>query len=658
MNRLAVILFAVAVLLAHSLGIHQTGGGDYAAPYDFAHVAYRVARNLVREGTLAWNPGGPVVESYPSPSWVLVAAVAERLTIGPNQLTQWLGTLCALGSMVVLAQFSTKRLAGLIAPLLLAASGAAAAAGGSGTEVGLAMLLVTTAAFASETGRGGLFGLAGALLLWTRKEGALFLAAWFVLELLDRPRTDGARRRALRGGFSAVLVAFIVLLFLRRFATGGWISPFEQQLLRCDGHQIGLGIGYLEGYLLCSGSGLLVLVPCASLCLGLLPARGRRALVLALVWALVVAANGGDPLPFWNALVPVLPLVFLAIQEAIAAWLDRTPAHTALASLLLVASVTASFLVSRLPTDIGPLPLEAWHRAWMEPEPSLRAAYGRSLGRLGLAEEIRDVERLRVLGVYLRDRTAEPSTLLTFWPGAIGYLSRRTVYDMLGRATPLPGESRPRAWAGDDRVDLVAAFRRQADYAAPILGRLGEGQSPADMLHEWLERHDVAGDVDDRLFSLLEALGGYELVAVPVPLDSRQPRVTSQVPFLILRSRDKQEAPTLSLRPAGGGFEVVVHHHGNQQVADLTILARRADGRTWTMRPTGEFVPERVVARANLLLYPTGSLPIRLATGRVPAGLDALELVAQLHNPGTSIDVPLAAVGSPAALELEPSPPR
>ena len=655
MNRVAVILFALAILLAHSLAIHQTVDGDYAAPYDFAHVAYRVARNLVRDGSFAWNPGGALYESYPSPAWVLIAGIAERFYWGPNQLTQAVGTACVLITVVVLAQFSSKRLGGMIAPVLLAVSGAVAAAGGSGTEAGLSMLLLTAAVFGFERGKRSIFATACALLLWTRPEATVFVLLMLLLDLFDRPKdVFGVKRTAMGTAFGGPLVAWIVLLFLRRFATGNWLSPYEQHALDVNGERFSLGLDYLNGFFLCSGSGLLIVLPIFTLLLGKLTGTGRRALIIGMAWALLVASNGGDPLPFWNALVPVLPIFFLAIQESITGWLDRQPLTTIAFWAILVLSVASSLVVSRMPSDIGPLRFEPWHRAWMEPQPSLMRAYGRTHGRVGLFEEIRTVERLRTLGVYLRDRVEDTATLMTFWPGTIGYLSRKKVYDALGRATPLRSEDRPRSWRGHERIDLVSSFQEGADFAIPIVGTLHEGTSPADLLHTWLDRYDEVGDEDDRLLALLTSLAQYELLAVPVPLDSKNPRITAPTPFLVMRDRARGEAPSLSIRGRRDTFRILAEHESNQQVADLTITVECEDGSIWHMRPTGEFVSNQVAARANLLIFPSGTRPIRVAEGRIPAHLKAVKITARLHNPGTNPDVPLAAVGNPAQAILTP----
>ena len=152
MNRVTVVLLALALLLAHSLAIHQSTTGSLGPPYDIAHVAFRVARNLVHEGSATWLPAGTVVEAYPSPLWVGICYLAERFYASPITVTQVTGFACMLGAIFFVAQFSAKRLVGLVAPVLLAVSGCAAAAGASGTEAPLAMLLVTLAVLAFERG--------------------------------------------------------------------------------------------------------------------------------------------------------------------------------------------------------------------------------------------------------------------------------------------------------------------------------------------------------------------------------------------------------------------------------------------------------------------------------------------------------------------------
>ena len=56
MNRATALLLAMATLLAHALAVHRDEDGSFGQPYEVAHEAYHLGRNLVREGSLAWNP--------------------------------------------------------------------------------------------------------------------------------------------------------------------------------------------------------------------------------------------------------------------------------------------------------------------------------------------------------------------------------------------------------------------------------------------------------------------------------------------------------------------------------------------------------------------------------------------------------------------------
>ena len=60
MNRTIALFLALVVLLAHTLAIYSSESGALAPPYDFAHVAFRMARNVVQNGVFAWNAVPPM----------------------------------------------------------------------------------------------------------------------------------------------------------------------------------------------------------------------------------------------------------------------------------------------------------------------------------------------------------------------------------------------------------------------------------------------------------------------------------------------------------------------------------------------------------------------------------------------------------------------
>jgi hypothetical protein len=659
MNRITVIFLALAILLAHTLAIHQTPAGDLAAPYEMAHVAFRVGRNLVRHGVLAWNPEAASIEAYPSALWIAVSAFAESRYVSPTVVAQGLGFLCALGTVVVLTQFSPRRMSGLIAPILLAASGTAAAASASGTEAPLVMLLVTLAFLAFERRWKRTLGIALALLVSARPEGIPLVGVFFLLEFLDRPiDRDGLRGESLFTWYVPALLMTLGLSFFRHGLTGEWLSPYGRLFVDFSADRAILGLHYLESYVISSGAAFLLILPILAAFLRKLSGTGRRAFLLTIAWSILIALSGGDGLPFWNALAAVVPISLLSIQEALTGLMDWKPRIASLVASLLLFAIGASFLASKLPGNLGRIPLERYHRAWMQPCPEFAQTYERSLGRIGLLDEIREVERLRPLGVFLRDSVREPSSIATFWPGAIGYLSRKRVHDILGRAFPSPGERWSRSWRGEHKVDLVAAFDRRADYIVPITGSLGGNASASSFLRDWLRRYDTEGLSEERLLELLAAIQGYELISVPVPDRSHLPDTPSTTPFLLLRCKELGLTPTLEVEWDGDEFHVLAHHIGHRQVVDLEVSFFDEQGRELMMRPSGRWMPQgnsgvKVRARASLLLYETGPRLIELARGRLPRNATGGTVHAQLLNPDMRGDSPLTEVGLPARVEID-----
>jgi hypothetical protein len=653
MNRGTVVLLALAILLAHTFAIHQTPDGGFAAPYEIAHVAYRLGRNLVYEGAALWNPGGAPVESYPSPAWVLLSAAAARLYASPILFSQAVGLFGALVTLVVMAQFSPKRSAGLIAPILLAASGSTAAATLSGTEAAFAMLLVSSAFLAFERGWPRVLSLALAFLALTRPEGGCVLLFLLACEIVFRPRGEHARRPRRLGAYVVPLLVVVAGTLARRALTGHWLSPFSAPLLAFEPARWRLGAEYLASFVVSSGFGLLFLAVVLSLCAGRTSAMGLRALGLAATWWGVVVVSGGDELPFWNALVPALPLFFLGLQECLRTWMDERAGLARAVWPLLGVSVVAALLVSKVPGDIGPLRLEKPLERWQTPRGALAAAYPRPLARLGLLDEIRAVEHLRTLGVYLRDRIGADATILTAWPGAIGYLSRKEVLDLSGRVYPLAGYTRPFSWRGVTRVDVVASVTDDIEYIVPLVGALSSTSEPEDFLKSWLARYDLVGPTPLRRRELVRALSDFTLVSVPVPVASRRPNEPSDQPFPLLQRRAPGTLPRLELELEAGGLRVLARHEGHQMVVDLCVRARTPDGTELSLRPTGSWSDEGWLdARTSLLVFPTGTSSIRLLEAPVPEELRGSEVSAWLHNPGMHPEAPLARIGEVARGEL------
>ncbi len=258
MNRTAALLLALTTLLAHSLLIHQDSAGQFAAPYEAAHAAFRVARNLVHTGEAAWNPGALELEAVASPLWVFMCAIAERLYIPVTTFAQSLGILCMFATTVLAARFTPDRLVGVIAPFLLVVNDGIAAAGPGGTEVSLLTLLVTTAFLAHGRRRSRTLAVAASLLWLTRWEGGCVVIILLSFELMRILRGRAGPRFLL--AFVAPLVTGIVTLAIRFSKSGQLFSPPGSGIANGSPE---LGFPYLREFVLTSGTPLLVLIPIA-----------------------------------------------------------------------------------------------------------------------------------------------------------------------------------------------------------------------------------------------------------------------------------------------------------------------------------------------------------------------------------------------------------
>ena len=654
MNRTTVVFLALAILLAHALAIHQTPSGDFAPPYERAHVAFELGRGIVQGIPPTAGTETSWLNAYPSPTWVLFASLLERLYLFPTIWSQVFGILCALGTVVVLSEFSPKRLAGLIAPVLLASTGAAAAAGPSGTEAPLAMLLLTLAFLSFERGWRTPLLVSLVALGLTRPEGFACAIVFLLLERFDRPtglETDGDPRPR-RRMTAALLLSIAILLgsgVLRGLITGERLSPFARDLLEFDADQARLGLAWLAGFLRGTPGAVLLLLPILLVLARRAGGTGRRALAVFCGWAGLTVLAGGDELPMWNAIAPGLPLAFLSVQAEFRRWLDRRPHQAPLAWGLLLTTILLSLLASKLPGDFGPVPMERFLEEWMRPTGTLAEAYPRPLGRAGLLEETRGVERLRRVGIFLRDKVSEDARIGSFWPGAIGYLSRCRVFDLLGRRAPVPPATQTNAWSGRHRIDLVHSLEEPVDYLVLTLGT--PGVTFSEVLSRWLRAYDTIGDTEERRGEMREALSRYEIVSVPVPASEEDPAVSAEDPFLLLRSRELELDPSLELRLEGGGFTVLVQHRGQRQVVDLAVHAIADDGTRWSLRPTGEWTrEEEVSARTDLFLYDSGSREVRLLHAEFPPDLDHGAVTADLHSVGVPQSLTLARAGQGARL--------
>jgi hypothetical protein len=275
-------------------------------------------------------------------------------------------------------------------------------------------------------------------------------------------------------------------------------------------------------------------------------------------------------------------------------------------------------------------------RAWLSEE-RIERIFGHTPGRMGLVQRLADQERRRCAAIFVRDNLEPGARVATFWPGATAYISHEHVVDLSGRATIGP-RGRIVSDYGSLRVDVVDALASEPDFILPPIELVESEVSPERLARGWLRRYDALGEKQTRVTALAELLGRYELVAVPIPADSRAPQTPSRVPYTLLRHERLGTPTQLRVEVADGRVLVHAQHSGHQQVIDLVLERTNTDGTVMHMRPSGAFVADaRVHARSHLLLHASGRRWIRLID--VPLGeLESLSTLRAALVPPASFE--------------------
>lgn len=678
------LLMAMAVLLAHALAIHVDGFGEIAPAREAAHVAFRLARNWVHFDEVAWNLGEPVAWSaYPSPLWVVLSAVAERLYLPVTLFAQVIGILCALLTLGATARFSTDRVAGVIPPLLLVANATLAATAISGTEWAAVTLFLSAAWVGFERRRWVAVALCLPVLIALRPEGAPMFGFLFALSLYERlrPRKDQGEPAPL-WAFAPGLLAILLLMRIERFDGASLYVTWWQQLFTPDAGTLLDGVHSTRDALVAWVTPILIPFPVVALLCGRLSGHGTRALLMAAAWiALIILGGGSDP-AMHLALAPALPLLCIGLQQGILVALDtESRPMEVLAWSALVGVASAGAMASRFPADMGPLHLKEPITEWMTPKgPMPLAAYfpqdqigpnpaPAQQGRIALQAEIDHTITMRALGIFLRDHTPENLTIATAWPGATGYIAGIKPAQT-GELLPTPGNP-VRDLTG--RIPTMT-FPIQSPFRAREELDLGRLQG-ADLV--------ILGEIDPSLDVTLPPLPGmdepwanflrgpsdseptgkgllanYELVTVPLSTTGANYR-----PFHMLRKRTLEAQPQLRISLAEGKVRVELTSAPNcpepamPQILDLQIrLRKRGRNTPFFINPFGHVVmvpPRHVLARTDLYWQAGQQAVVRLIEfdlAEAHAICDFDSLRATLFNTGMRSSSPVAGAGPPVDL--------
>jgi hypothetical protein len=386
---------------------------------DDSFITFRYVRNLVSGHGLVWN-AGERVEGYTTFFWTVLLAFPALVGLDLEFSARVLGVVSGL-AMLLLAWRVSARISGpsasplipLVAVLLTAANSAIAYWSVSGMETPLftALLLGAVLAFLRERDRTFLWApILFLLVSLTRPEGTLLFGltvAFFALERLLRKQPVGETLRP--AGRLIGLYAIPFLLFMGwRLAYYGHMFPntyyakagFSVEYLTAGWAYFRL---FLTTYML---EGALLAVPVAFLLWKRRTAEVLYLMVVSLGYSAYVVSVGGDVLHAFRFFVPVLPLFYIFVQEALAG---------------------LTVLVSRSAAAGRWLPLAAGaflaYLTFTQPYAYIREKWSLEIGL---------VDKMTSTGRWLASVSDSSTVVAATTIGAIGYYSGVTLVDMLG----------------------------------------------------------------------------------------------------------------------------------------------------------------------------------------------------------------------------------
>jgi len=431
---------------------------------DDAFISFRYARNLVDGNGLTFNPGERV-EGFSNLLFVLLIAGLHAAGLDPVAAGRLIGLaagvllICVAYRLVLVAAGASARLFAGIAVAALACNAYVAVWSRGGLETTLyALLILCTALPLAARGctRRSFFwsSLAACALTLTRLEGVAVYALLLLWALaVSRERRSAGLRDLLPG--VGVYITALALMTLWRFAYYGELVP--NTFFTKSGFTLNhawRGIVYLQDF----AQNLYVAPALVLAGLSLLSLRRKAVPLLLLLLAelmLIVVAEGGDGLPAYRFIVPLL------------------------APLFILTGVGASALAGRLKALWRPLELLAF-AALLTLVPLSRLMERDVQYRLYDSQTRFEVPTWTFIGTWLKNNVPPGTTLATIPIGAVSYYSGLPMIDMMGltdsHIAKRPVASLGAGWAGHEKSDGPYVLSRRPDIL--LLGNIFVSRAP------------------------------------------------------------------------------------------------------------------------------------------------------------------------------------
>jgi hypothetical protein len=407
------LLLLLASCLCFSFFLLQLSGFYH----DDAYIGLRYAKNILAGNGLVWNIGEKV-EGYTCFLWVALISVLGYFHVDLVIASRLLGIFFALLTLIVFFIFEKQKIA--FGALLLSANSCFAlwALGGLETVAfGFFILLGYYLFLMKDETESRLLpaGLAFGLAAMTRPEGVLFFAVTVLFCLFEHKRfTRTNFIHALL--FSAGFLSLYLPYFIWRLYYYGHLFPCTFYVKGgVDLFKLLFGSRYIFDFFVIYGFPLLCL-PFVKKWKAFLAATGYS-MTLLLSYLVYILIIGGDHMQGFRFFVPVLPLLYVFVQEIFYnARFGRNSTQLAAVAILVIG---LNFFVS-------------YNTIPQSPESNIEAMSHTYRYRMCFKVQDPAAYMGKFVGLYIKKHWPANATVASNTAGSIPYFSDMNFIDMLG----------------------------------------------------------------------------------------------------------------------------------------------------------------------------------------------------------------------------------
>ncbi|HTK82785.1 MAG TPA: tetratricopeptide repeat protein [Bacteroidota bacterium] len=389
---------------------------------DDSFITFRYIRNFVAGKGLVWNVGERV-EGYTSFLWTILLSVPAKLGLDLTSVAQNFGLATGLATVYLLYRFCKEFRKPdqpfgftLIAPILLVANSAVAYWTISGMETALFSFLTLLAIWLylkerGESGHAAYIPLVFVFLSLTRPEGILLFAVTIVHAVVEVYKNKIIHRQNQIKRIAVWIAVYILCIggyMIWRLSYYGYMFPNTfYAKVGFSLQSLGAGIRYFyefaANYLLW---GVLIVPPFIILMKRKL---SREMIYLSLIVLSYISSTiliGGDVLPAFRFFVPLVPLLYLLVQQSLfEAYRAVREKKSTLKNIILIVPLLLAYITYRIPYDY------------------VRASWVLEKGL---------VSKMTEVGKWINANSTSTTIVAASTIGALGYYSDVTMVDMLG----------------------------------------------------------------------------------------------------------------------------------------------------------------------------------------------------------------------------------